>query len=439
MPAYRLPWVKLWIESSANEKIGSLNDRLFRTWICILIAAGQQKTRGRFANVRHAANASGRPDADIRALIRDRLLDDISRVTDDAYAKGYSEPGLWVHDWRHWQDRHPSDVRPRDRATRSDAGDRVLDLDDLDGELTTPLNGRVNGRVNAPQNTPENGMNGRVSSDSSDSQKERAAEVEKAQRVHKGATLKREKEEEARSQSAKSSQNADHLPTPSTALRAGAPATQETPPTLSGVGVETDSLRDGARSLYEEGGFSFSSFEGFAPEPPSRNAITPSGDDKQARSDEIGPSTDRLQADLDYGYRVLVDLHGPRLKKTDSRYVNLKRALLAGHALETIFEEYDRCIARQKQTGGSPGMAMYHAYHALQRQDEPPATAAAAVTTPAARTAPAVPLRIDQTAQLKVAAFEKAVDRYTQKGDPVPAEIVAMLAQARAGLAEMVN
>lgn len=99
MPAHRLPWLKLWPECMAHEKVAMLSDELGWTWIKCLCFAAQQRVRWRFASVEHAASVTGRAAAHIEALIERGLFDQ-------------REDGLWVHDYQDWQERYPSDVSP---------------------------------------------------------------------------------------------------------------------------------------------------------------------------------------------------------------------------------------------------------------------------------------------------------------------------------------
>ena len=99
MPAKRLPWVRLWVESLEHEKVALLSDAEYRTWTMLLLRGSQQPTRWRFASVQHAARVVGRPLAQVKALVGRRLMD----LGDD---------GLWVHDARTWQEVYPSDFAP---------------------------------------------------------------------------------------------------------------------------------------------------------------------------------------------------------------------------------------------------------------------------------------------------------------------------------------
>lgn len=103
MPAPRLPWVKLWIESAEHEKVALLPDPEYRTWTLCLLRGSQQPTRWRFASAQHAAIVTGRPVEHIRTLIAVRLLDE-------------REQAVWVHDFGQWQEKHPSDFAPRKHA-----------------------------------------------------------------------------------------------------------------------------------------------------------------------------------------------------------------------------------------------------------------------------------------------------------------------------------
>src|SRR5438477_655329 len=98
MPAVRLPWFKVWAEAVDHEKIAQLTDPLFRTWITTLARASQQPVRWRFASLKHAATTAGRPLGQVKALVSARLLDDCGGE------------GVWIHDWKQWQERYPSDL-----------------------------------------------------------------------------------------------------------------------------------------------------------------------------------------------------------------------------------------------------------------------------------------------------------------------------------------
>ncbi len=97
MPAQRLPWFKLWPEAVDHEKVAQLGDAQFRTWITVLAKAADQPTRWHFASRRHAAVVTGRAIGHINTLVSGRLLDDLG------------VDGVWIHDWKQWQDRYPSD------------------------------------------------------------------------------------------------------------------------------------------------------------------------------------------------------------------------------------------------------------------------------------------------------------------------------------------
>jgi len=100
VPAQRLPWLKLWPESLAHEKIALLTDEQGWTWIHCLCAAAQQPRRWRFASVEHAAAVTGRTPESVSTLITARLLDERA-------------DGLWIHDYEQWQDRYPSELLGR--------------------------------------------------------------------------------------------------------------------------------------------------------------------------------------------------------------------------------------------------------------------------------------------------------------------------------------
>lgn len=97
MPAQRLPWFKLWPEAIEHEKVAQLSDAVFRTWVTALAKAADQPIRWRFASRRHAAAVTGRSVGHINTLVTFRLLDDLGA------------DGVWVHDWKQWQERYPSD------------------------------------------------------------------------------------------------------------------------------------------------------------------------------------------------------------------------------------------------------------------------------------------------------------------------------------------
>lgn len=117
MPAKRLPWFKLWPEAVDHEKIAQLGDPEFRTWITVLARAADQPTRWRFASARHAATTAGRPLRQVKALVAARLLDDCG------------DSGLWIHDWKQWQERYASDY---------DGTPPTLPEDSANGGLNAP-------------------------------------------------------------------------------------------------------------------------------------------------------------------------------------------------------------------------------------------------------------------------------------------------------------
>lgn len=86
----RLPWIKLWIEGMAHEKVALLSDGQFRSWVLVLCAGAQQPVRWRFASAQHAADATGRPLKHILDLIDRRLLD-------------LRDGEVWIHDYQRWQ------------------------------------------------------------------------------------------------------------------------------------------------------------------------------------------------------------------------------------------------------------------------------------------------------------------------------------------------
>lgn len=114
MPARRLPWFKLWPEAMRHEKVALLSDGAFRTWIVTLAAGSEQATRWRFASIKHVAQVTGRPEAELCELIGARLL--------DALPSGE----VWIHDWRQWQERFASDFAPRTLRNGSANGPHSL-------------------------------------------------------------------------------------------------------------------------------------------------------------------------------------------------------------------------------------------------------------------------------------------------------------------------
>jgi hypothetical protein len=107
MAARRLPWIKLWIEGMAHEKIALLTDAQFRTWVLVLCAGSQQPIRWRFASSQHAAVITGRPVQHIKQLVSAHLLDPLN-------------DGLWVHDFRRWQEVYESDLPLNGKPERTD-------------------------------------------------------------------------------------------------------------------------------------------------------------------------------------------------------------------------------------------------------------------------------------------------------------------------------
>jgi hypothetical protein len=112
MPAKRLPWLKFWPEAVDHEKFAGLSDAERWTWVKLLARAAQQPTRGRFASIAHAVEATGRPAKHVRTLVEVRLLDQ-------------REDGLWLHDWLDWQRwrRGVDDATETDTTTESLAND----------------------------------------------------------------------------------------------------------------------------------------------------------------------------------------------------------------------------------------------------------------------------------------------------------------------------
>jgi hypothetical protein len=123
MPARRLPWFKLWPESFDHEKIATLDDPEFRTWVTLIGKASCQPTRWRFASIAHAAKVCGRPEEQIRNVITARLLDERS-------------DGLWIHDWQQWQERYPSEYE--DSPERSGNAPATLPEDSANAASTLP-------------------------------------------------------------------------------------------------------------------------------------------------------------------------------------------------------------------------------------------------------------------------------------------------------------
>jgi hypothetical protein len=102
----RFPWLKLWIEAVAHEKVALLSDAQFRTWVHTLCKGAEQPTRWHFASAQHAAVVSGRPLSHIKHLVNVRLLDQ-------------RDDGLWVHDFRQWQEVYESDIPMQRNGRRS--------------------------------------------------------------------------------------------------------------------------------------------------------------------------------------------------------------------------------------------------------------------------------------------------------------------------------
>lgn len=96
MPAKRLPWFKLWVGATRHEKVATLPDSAFRTWVELLDAASQQTPRGRFLSIHAAAAVVRRPARTVASLVRAGLLDE-------------RQDGVWMHDWTDWQRWRPED------------------------------------------------------------------------------------------------------------------------------------------------------------------------------------------------------------------------------------------------------------------------------------------------------------------------------------------
>lgn len=103
MPAQRLPWYKVWAEHIEHEKMAELTDSEYRTWHHLLARASTQPERWRFASLKHAAVATGRPIEDIERLLELGLLD--------------NGDGIRMHNARKWQDKYPSDYSANAPAT----------------------------------------------------------------------------------------------------------------------------------------------------------------------------------------------------------------------------------------------------------------------------------------------------------------------------------
>jgi len=123
MPAKRLPWFKLWPESFDHEKIATLGDPEFRTWVMLIGKASCQPTRWRFASITHASKVCGRSEEQISNVIAARLLDERS-------------DGLWIHDWEQWQERYPSEFE--DSRERSGNAPPTLTEDSANAAPTLP-------------------------------------------------------------------------------------------------------------------------------------------------------------------------------------------------------------------------------------------------------------------------------------------------------------
>lgn len=104
MPTKRLPWFKVWVGATRHEKVATLSDTDFRTWVELLDAASQQNVRGKFDSVAGAAAVTRRPTVSIKRLVTAGLLDD------------RQAEGLWMHDWKEWQR-----WRPEDQANDSES------------------------------------------------------------------------------------------------------------------------------------------------------------------------------------------------------------------------------------------------------------------------------------------------------------------------------
>jgi hypothetical protein len=104
MPAKRLPWFKVWVGATRHEKVATLSDTDFRTWVELLDAGAQQSVRGHFDSAATAAAVVRRPLASVKRLIAARLLDD-------------QPDGVWLHDWPDWQRWSPEDDAIDSRTT----------------------------------------------------------------------------------------------------------------------------------------------------------------------------------------------------------------------------------------------------------------------------------------------------------------------------------
>lgn len=105
MPARRLPWVKLWPELMAREKVRQLTDSQYRTWTYCLLSSSQLPVRWRFDSLEHAAYVTRRPVKDIRALAEVHFLEQ-------------RDDGVWLHDVAEYQDVYPSDIE-RERSANT--------------------------------------------------------------------------------------------------------------------------------------------------------------------------------------------------------------------------------------------------------------------------------------------------------------------------------
>lgn len=90
MPTVRAPYVLLWEGLTRHPKVSMLTDSQFRTWVEILMAGARQKRRWSFASVAHVVNVTGRPERDVRALIKSLLLDEV-------------DDGIYIHNAHKWQ------------------------------------------------------------------------------------------------------------------------------------------------------------------------------------------------------------------------------------------------------------------------------------------------------------------------------------------------
>lgn len=96
MPTKRIPWFKVWVGATRHEKVATLDDRAFRTWVELLDAASQQTVRGKFASPAAAAAVVRRPVAAVKCLVAVGLIDE-------------RDDGVWMHDWQDWQRWRPED------------------------------------------------------------------------------------------------------------------------------------------------------------------------------------------------------------------------------------------------------------------------------------------------------------------------------------------